>query len=272
MTSNLQQLTVAVTGGARGIGAATVARLAQAGARVVLGDRDVDEAAALAARLGERVSALPLDVTDRSAWEEFAEAAGTVDVLVNNAGIMLVGPLLDTPEADVRSMLEVNLLGVVHGTQVLGGRMAARGRGHLVNVASGVGRVPTPGGAAYSASKFAVVGWSEAAREELGPLGVEVSLVMPTVVRTELATGVPQARFVREVQPEDVAEVIESVVRRPRPETWVPRWTQGVTRAGQLMPRRAQRGLARLFRSDVLVAADPAARAAYERRVREPGG
>jgi hypothetical protein len=200
------------------------------------------------------------------------DASGRLDVLVNNAGIMLVGPLLDAPEADVRAMLEVNLMGVVHGTQVVGGRMAARGRGHVVNVASGVGRVPTPGGAAYSASKFAVVGWSEAAREELGPQGVAVSLVMPTVVRTDLAAGVPQARFVREVGPEDVAEVIESVVRRPRPETWVPRWTQGVTRAGQLMPRRAQRGLARLFRSDVLVAADPAARAAYERRVRGTDG
>ena len=272
MDTDLGELTIAVTGGARGIGAATVERLARAGARVVLGDRDLEEAAALADRLSPGVDAFPLDVTDREAWEEFAERAGEVDVLVNNAGIMLVGPLLTTPEADVRAMLDVNLMGVVHGTQVVGGRMASRGRGHVVNVASGVGRVPTPGGAAYSASKFAVVGWSEAAREELAAHGVAVSLVMPTVVRTDLAAGVPQARFVREVGPEDVAEVIESVVRNPRPETWVPRWTQGVTRFGQLMPRRVQRGLARAFRSDVLVAADPTARAAYERRVRGTDG
>lgn len=270
MGHDLQHLTIAVTGGARGIGAATAERLARAGARVVVGDRDAGLAAEVAARTG--AVAHPLDVTDAGSWAAFADAAGPVDVLVNNAGIMHVGPVLEEPDDVARAMVDVNLHGVVLGTKAMVPGMVARGGGHVVNVASGVGRVAAPGGATYTASKFAVVGFTEAVRAELAPQGVEVSLVMPTVVRTDLAAGVPQARFVREVLPEDVAEVIESVVRRPRPETWVPRWTRGMTRFGQALPRPVQRGLTRAFRADVLMAADPAARTAYEQRVRGSGG
>ena len=134
-----------------------------------------------------------------------------------------------------------------------------------------MGRVALPDGATYTASKFAVVGFSEATRAELAPYGIEVSLVMPTVVRTELAAGVPQARFVSAVGPEDVAAVIERQLRSPRAEMWVPRWTQGMTRSAQLLPRRAQDLIARAFHADsVLTDADHEARAAYEARVRPP--
>jgi NAD(P)-dependent dehydrogenase (short-subunit alcohol dehydrogenase family) len=268
MASDLSALRIAVTGGARGIGRATAARLAAAGARVVIGDVDFDDAAATAAELGHGVSALPLDVAGAASWQAFVEQAGPLDVLVNNAGIMPVGPILDEPDAVTRTVLDVNLMGVVHGTKAVAPGMAERGGGLIVNVASAVGRVPMGGGATYTASKFAVVGFSEATRAELEPLGVEVCLVMPTVVRTELAAGVPQARFVKPVLPEDVAEAVEATIRKPRPERWVPGWVQGMTKLGQMLPRPVQNGIAKVFRADVLAAADPAARAAYEAKVR----
>jgi NADP-dependent 3-hydroxy acid dehydrogenase YdfG len=267
---DLAGLTVAISGGARGIGAATAERLRRAGADVVVGDVDVVLLAQVAERIGARHHRL--DVTSAESWREFVAAAGAVDVLVNNAGIMPVGPLLEEDEAVARAVVDVNLHGVVLGTKAVAPGMVGRGSGHLVNVASAVGRVATADAATYSASKFAVVGFSEATRLELGPQGVDVSLVMPTVVRTELAAGVPQARGVREVRPEDVAEVIADVVRVPRPETWVPRWAGPLSRVGGALPWAAQQAMARLFAADVLGRRDDAARAAYEMRVRGTRG
>ena len=221
-----------------------------------------------AAELGHGVTAAPLDVADPQSWQGFLETAGPLDVLVNNAGIMPVGPILQEPDAVTRTILDVNLMGVIHGTKAVAPGMAERGGEQIVNVASAVGRVAAAGGATYSASKFAVVGFSEATRAELAPVGVEVCLVMPTVVRTDLAAGVPQARFVKPVLPEDVAEAIEATIRRPRPELWVPAWTQRMTRFGQMLPRPVTDLIARVFKADVLAAVDPAERAAYEAKVR----
>lgn len=265
--ADLSTLSVAITGGGRGIGLATAARLSRAGARVVIGERDREAADKAAADLG--VESLPLDVADPASWRSFAEAAGPVDVLVNNAGIMPVGEIVEEPDEVTRAILDVNLLGVITGTKTFAPAMVARGGGHILNVASGVGRVAVPGGATYAASKFGVVGFTEAVRAELAPHGVDVSMVLPTVVSTELAAGVSQARFVKPVSPEDVAGAIEAVIRRPSAETWVPRWTQGMVRATQLLPRRVQEGISRAFRADALLRnADQAARADYERRVR----
>lgn len=268
--TELGGLRIAITGGARGIGRATAIRLAAAGARVVIGDRDADLAATVADEL--RVRSLPLDVTAAESWREFVGAAGPLDVLVNNAGIMPLGPVVDEPEDVMKAVFEVNTYGVILGTKAVAPGMAQRGFGQIVNVASAVGRVAVAHGATYSASKFAVVGFSEAVRDELAPQGITVSLVLPTVVRTELAAGVPQARFVRSVAADDVARVIEASIRSPRPEMWVPRWTQGVQRAVSVLPRPLQATLAKAFRADsVLTSADPAVRAAYEERARHSG-
>jgi short-subunit dehydrogenase len=265
--ADLSTLTVAITGGARGIGLATAARLSRAGAKVVVGDRDHEAAEKAAADLG--VEVLPLDVADPDSWRGFGASAGPLDVLVNNAGIMPVGEIVDEPDAVTRAILDVNLLGVITGTKTVAPAMIARRRGHIVNVASGVGRVAVPGGATYAASKFGVVGFTEATRAELAPYGVDVSMVLPTVVQTELAAGVSQARFVKPVSAEDVAAAIEGVIRHPRAETWVPRWTQGMVRTTQLLPRRVQETIAKVFHADaILTTADSAARASYERRVR----
>jgi short-subunit dehydrogenase len=265
-------LVVVVTGGARGIGRATVDRLARAGCRVALGDVDADLAADVAGEHDGRVVAARLDVTAPESWTAFLDATaalGPVDVLVNNAGIMPLGPLLEEPDAVSRRIVEVNLFGVVHGTKAVVPGMVERGRGHVVNVASAVGRVAVANGATYSASKHAVVGFSEALRGELAPAGVEVSMVMPTVVRTELAAGVAQARGLPDVTPEEVAAVIEDVIRRPRAERWVPGWTQPMAKVTQALPRRVQEAMSRAFAADALLAdVDEDARAAYEERAR----
>ncbi|QIK75160.1 SDR family oxidoreductase [Nocardioides piscis] len=266
MARELNDLTVAITGGARGIGAATAERLERAGADVVIGDRDADVLAATARDLGVRSH--PLDVTDATSWRDFVAAAGAVDVLVNNAGIMPIGSILKEDEAVTRAVVDVNLHGVIIGTKAVAPQMAERGRGHIINVASAVGRVATADGATYTASKFAVVGFSEATRLELAPQGIEVSLVMPTVVRTELAAGIRQAKGVKEIGPEDVAEVIELMIRKPRPEMWVPRWTQPMSRVTTMLPKRVQQVISDRFEANVLAERDDAARSAYEERVR----
>jgi len=281
MTRDLSTLSVLVTGGARGIGRATAERLARHGARVAIGDLDAELVRSVAAeisadpevaRAGGRVVGAELDVTERTSWDAFLAATadlGPVDVLVNNAGIMPLGPLLEEPEALTRKIVDVNLHGIVHGTKAVVPAMVARGHGHVINIASAVGRVPLPGGATYSASKFAAVGFSEALRGELAPSGVDVTVVLPNVVRTELGSGVPAARGVKAVTAEDVAAVVESAIRRPRPELWVPRYAQVVAKGALVLPARVQHLLARVMRADsVLSSADQSARAAYEARVR----
>ena len=154
-TQDLSTMTFVVTGGARGIGEATVARLARQGARVAIGDRDLDLAEKVAAGYDERVLAAPLDVTKPESWRAFLDATaslGPVDVLINNAGIMPLGPILDEPDSVTQTIMDVNLFGVIHGTKAVAPGMVARGRGHIVNVASAVGRLALAGGATYSAS------------------------------------------------------------------------------------------------------------------------
>lgn len=275
-TRQIAGLSIIVTGGARGIGRATVERFARQGASVAVGDLDADLLGQVAAPYGDRVATARLDVTDPASWREFLAAVGHLgpwDVLVNNAGIMPLGSVLKEPDEVTRAIFDVNVHGPINGTKAVAPGMVERGRGHIVNVASAVGRVAVADGASYSASKFAVVGFSEATRAELAPFGVDVSVVLPTVVQTELSAGVPSAKGVPPVTAEDVAEVIESVVRRPRAEVWVPRWVQGPTKAIQALPRRVQEAMAKAMGADdVLAQADPAARAAYEARARRGAG
>lgn len=269
---DISRMTIAVTGGARGIGRATVERFARQGAKVAIGDRDIELANAVAAEIGHGVIAAELDVTSADSWRTFLDAISTMgplDVLINNAGIMPLGSILKEPAEVSRAIVDVNLHGVILGTKAAAPGMAERGRGHIVNVASAVGRMAAADGATYSASKFAAVGFSEATRAELKPQGIDVSVVLPTVVLTELSAGVPPARGIKPVTADDVARVIEVTVRKPKPELWVPRWSQGLAKAAQVMPRRVQDAIAHALKADSALAdADPAVRAAYEARAR----
>ena len=272
MSREIAGMSIIVTGGARGIGKATVERFARLGASVAVGDRDLELAQDIAASFGDRVVAARLDVTDAASWRDFLDQTahlGPWDVLVNNAGIMPLGPVIKEPDAVTRAIIDVNVHGVINGTKAVAPGMVDRGSGHIVNVASAVGRLAVPDGATYSASKFAVVGFSEAIRQELEPMGVDVTVVLPTVVQTELAAGVPAAKGMKPVSPDDVAAAILRAVRKPRAELWVPNWVQGPTKLAQALPRRVQGVLARMNdAASVLSQADPAARAAYEERAR----
>lgn len=260
---------VVVTGGARGIGAATASALARLGASVAIGDLDLDLAKGTAAEID--ALALPLDVTDRAGFSRFLDDVekqlGPIDVLINNAGIMRLGLLEDEDDRTTGHHLAINLHAVIHGTREAVRRMRPRGTGHIVNVASAAGKAGFPGGATYCATKHGVVGLSEAVRVELHRSGVEVSVVMPAVVRTELAAGLTESRFIKPVEASDVAEAIVKALQRPKFDVYVPRSLDATFRFTRLLPRSAAEWVARLFKSDqVLFGASPEARQEYEAR------
>jgi len=266
---------VVVTGGARGIGAATAAELGRLGAHVVIGDLDAERAEKTAAELG--AEALPLDVTDIRGFTAFLDDVerrfGPIDVLINNAGIMPLGELATEDDATTRRVLEINLHAVIHGTREAAMRMRPRGRGHIVNVASFAGKAGFPGAATYCATKHAIVGLSEAMHLELHGTGVFVSCVMPGIVRTELASGLGEARFFKSVRPEDVAQAIAAALQRPEFEIFVPSSLGTMGKLTRLLPRRAGEALARALKADRILAsaAHSSARAAYEERAAQSG-
>jgi len=276
MTLPLTGRTAVVTGGARGIGAATAAALARAGARVVVGDLDLAAAEATARDIGEAATALPVDVADRAALTAFLDAAesrlGPLDVLVNNAGIMPLSRIEDESDATTARILAVNLHAVIHGSREAVARMRPRGGGHIVNMASVAAKAPGPGAATYAASKSGVVAFSAALRAELRGSGVQVSCVLPGLVATELSAGVAVPGY-RPVPPATVAEAVVRVVRRPRFEVYVP-GSVGVTlRLGSLGGRRFGDWVQRVSGADaaVLGAIGSAERIAYERRAAGEG-
>jgi NADP-dependent 3-hydroxy acid dehydrogenase YdfG len=269
---------VAITGGARGIGKATATALAARGARVAIGDLDLELAEQTAAELGGGAVAIRLDVTDRDSFESFIEETerqlGPLDVLVNNAGIMPLGRFAEEDDLTAKRMVDINVHGVIYGTKLALARMEPRNSGHIVNIASQAGKAGFPGGATYCATKHAVVGLCEAVRAELDGTDIEISVVMPGVVKTELALGLVEARGVKNLEPEEVAEAIVEALETGRFEVWIPRSTKAINTVFGLVPRRGREAMARMLRADkVLAAADPTARAEYEQRAAhsEPG-
>lgn len=259
---------IAITGAARGIGRATAERLAAEGGRVAIGDLDAEEAATVAAALDGEAIGLHLDVTDPASvigfLDEVEARLGPLDVLVNNAGIMVVGPFADEDDAATARELSVNVLGVVYGMRHALTRMVANGGGHIVNVASLASWFSTPGEATYSATKHAVRGLTEAVRFELRDQPIELTSVYPGVVDTELAAGTGTGRL---LQPSQVADAIADAVRRPRAEVFVPSGTGPVARLNTALRPRARQALGRLLKVDQVATHVPAsARAAYEHR------
>jgi NAD(P)-dependent dehydrogenase (short-subunit alcohol dehydrogenase family) len=180
-----------VTGGASGIGLGIAQACLEAGMHVVAADLREDHLAAAVTQLGdERAHALQVDVTDRAALvrarEEAERLAGPVDVLVNNAGVGILGPVAEAGYDDWDWGLGVNLGGVVNGIQTFLPGMRERGRGHIVNVSSMAAVVPIPNASIYITAKAAVMGLSESIRSELAPEGVGVSILFPGPVKTNI--------------------------------------------------------------------------------------
>jgi short-subunit dehydrogenase len=233
---------VAVTGGGRGIGLATVRALTARGARVAVGDLDAGPAAEAGGELG-----IPLDVSSRESFAAFlatvADRVGPVDVLVNNAGVMHVGPFLDEDDAWTRRQVDVNLHGVILGCKLALPAMVERGSGHVVNVASAAAKLGVPREAVYAATKHAVLGLSESLRAELRGTGVDLSVVLPGLVRTDLAAGTLEGSVV--LEPEAVANAIVGTLERPRFDVYVPRAYAGLTALSALLPRRVREAFQR---------------------------
>ena len=262
---------VAVTGAARGIGLAVARRLAAAGCAVALGDLDADgvKAAAeqIAARTGAATVGIPLDVTNRPWFAAFLDdaekALGPLDVLVNNAGVMWVGPFAEEPDEVAARQFGVNVFGVLHGLKLVLPRMRERGCGHVITIAAAAGRLAPPGQACYAATKHAVYGYCAAVRQELCGTGVHLSVVLPGVVDTPLAAGTTAGVLSRRLSPEQVAEAVLGVALRPRFEVWVPGRTGIVSRLAALLPQRVQEALYRALVPNQL-RTDGLARLGYE--------
>jgi short-subunit dehydrogenase len=262
---------VAVTGGARGIGLATATVLHGLGAKVAIGDIDRSAAKEAANGLGLEIGRR-LDVTDRRSFTDFLdtvkERLGTVDVLVNNAGVVAVGSAVDEADAVTERVLDVNIFGVILGTKLAAQRMLPRGHGHVINIASAGSVQPVEGIATYCATKHAVLGYTDAVRMENRGSGVHFSAILPFLTNTEMIAGVGHARGFKNVEPEDVARAVAGVIVKPKPRVFVPRSFGRVVAAQRLLPQRVAEATARalgngrVFTTDVEIDK----RTAYARR------
>ncbi|MUM16234.1 SDR family oxidoreductase [Mycobacterium sp. CBMA271] len=263
---------VVITGGARGIGAATARLFADKGADVWIGDVD-DVVAKETAGAIPRAQAGALDVTKPESWTAFLDRvraeSGPVDILINNAGVMPLGGFIEENERTTDLILDVNVRGPLNGARAALPEMVARGRGHIVNVASMAGKLVVPGMVTYNASKFGAVGLSLALRKEYGNTGVSVSCVLPSAVRTELASGAPLGKGMPTVDPEDVAAAIVRSVDTRRSQISVPGWLAfGWGLVDLFVPEPVER-LARRLIDDrrALTSLDLNARGAYIERI-----
>ena len=231
MSSELSNQVVAVTGASSGIGEATALACARAGATVALAARRAERIEALAERIardGRQALAIPTDVAEEAQARAFIERThaelGRLDVLVNNAGVMLLGPIAGASTEEWRRMIDVNVFGVLYCTHAALPLMAEQGSGHIINVSSVAGRVARAGSGVYNLTKFGVGAFSESLRQEGVPLGVRVTLVEPGAVATELpGHNRPEIieqmakRFegVTPVAADDIARAILFVISQP---------------------------------------------------------
>ena len=190
---DLKGKVAAVTGASSGIGEATALAFAEAGAAVSLAARRADRIEALAKRIedsGGKAVAIETDVADEDQASRFIretkEKLGRLDVLVNNAGVMLLGPVVGADTSEWRRMVDVNILGLLYCTHAVLPIMGEQGSGHIVNISSVAGRFANFGSAVYNFTKFGVNGFSEALRQELAPANVKVTVIEPGFVATEL--------------------------------------------------------------------------------------
>ncbi|NEK86337.1 SDR family NAD(P)-dependent oxidoreductase [Blastococcus saxobsidens] len=221
-----------VTGASSGIGEATALALAGAGAAVAIGARRTDRLEALAGRLrdgGTQVLPLELDVTDEQACADAVRRTraelGGLDVLVNNAGVMLLGTIAGADPEDWRRMVQTNVLGLMYMTHAALDGMVEQGSGDIVNMSSVAGRTARKGAGVYNASKWAVNAFSESLRQEVTGRGVRISLVEPGAVTTELTSHItqPEAKAasermhagMRALEADDIARAVVYVVSQP---------------------------------------------------------
>lgn len=248
-----------ITGASSGIGRATAIALARKGCSVVLAARRREELEATAAacrQFGVRAEPIVTDVTDPRACSSLIDRAistfGAVDLLVNNAGFAIFDPIVSARREDLHAMMETNFFGTVYCTQAVLPHMIERGSGAIVNVASIVGLMGYGMMGFYSSTKFAMVGFSESLRAEVGRQGVEVSLVCPGTTETDFFQSaergkIPGAsRLVPGIKPETVAEAIVRAAERGSYRKIVPSAAHLYIRFKEIFPRTAHMVMTRV--------------------------
>jgi NAD(P)-dependent dehydrogenase (short-subunit alcohol dehydrogenase family) len=239
-----------VTGAGGGLGREVAVRLARRGYAVHVTDVDGARAEEVAAGIGGSSSVL--DVRDQDACRAAAaltvERAGSLEVWVNNAGVLVTGPVWDAGDDARRLMFEVNALGTMHGTLAALELMRPAGRGHVVNIVSLAGLSPVPGEAVYAATKHAALGFSLSTLADLrvaGVRGIDISCVCPDGMWTPMLfdkldePGASLSFSGVLLEPGRVADVVERVLDRPRPVVAVPRWRGAEARLFGQAPRLA---------------------------------
>jgi len=226
-----------------------------------------------------QVTGYPLDVTDQESFATFLDkaradgSAGHIDVLINNAGVMPVGPFLEQSEQAIRSAIEVNVWGVLTGCRLVLPEMVKRRRGHIINIASMAGMVAVPGQVVYAGTKFAVVGLSTALADEFAPQGVEVTVILPTFTNTELIAGTKTTGAQKPVQPEDIAAAVVKALDKPKTHVSVPAPLRFVGAATSMLGPRGRRWLSKKMGNDrVFLDFDRTARQGYEDRAQTATG
>jgi NADP-dependent 3-hydroxy acid dehydrogenase YdfG len=214
--ASLEGKVAAITGASSGIGEATAIALADAGAKVSLGARRKDRLDALVERIGDNALAIETDIGEEDQARAFVQRTkdelGGFDILINNAGVMLLGPLLAQQGDDWRTMVDVNVLGLVYCSHAGLALMAEQKSGHIVNVSSVAGRIARAGSAVYNFTKWGVTGFSEALRQEAAYVNVRVTCVEPGFVDTELQGHNTNPMVVEATQKmrDDIGKVLEA--------------------------------------------------------------
>jgi len=237
MPRPLREQVVVITGASSGIGRETALHLGQRGASLVLAARNAEALTSLAREIeqvGGQAHVVPTDVADWPQVEKLAQAAvdrfGRIDTWINNAGLYLAARVEDMTIDDATRLMQVNVLGTIHGTKAALPHLIRQGQGTIINVGSAVGARGTPLLAAYSASKFAVKGFTEALRVELARdhPGIKVVLIMPLSINTPLFTNHARSRlgFVPHpippiYEPGAVADTILFAIEHPRAEIYI---------------------------------------------------
>ncbi|MCX6398464.1 MAG: SDR family oxidoreductase [Propionibacteriales bacterium] len=263
---------IAITGAGRGIGRATAEELYRRGALVAISDIDTDAAKDAATSIGADVSAHHVDVTDSESFASFLadakQAMGGLDVLINNAGVMPIGHFLDIAESTVRRATEINLLGPTLGMRAALPDMIANGSGHIVNVASVAGKAAVPGGLYYCSHKAGIIALTEGARLEFGAQGIDFTCVMPSFTNTDLVAGTKGTKFLKNVEPEDVAKGIADAIEKKHKDVYLPKSLRQITFTQALTGRRVRDFLnRRLGAYSTFLDIDQSGRAAYNERV-----
>lgn len=239
---------VVITGASSGIGRATALEIARRGGHVVLAARrtePLEETAAACRALGVPAVAVSTDVTNREQCARLIESAGEIDVLINNAGFATFDAIADANEDGLRAMMDTNYFGVVHCTQAVLPQMLARGEGTIVNVSSICGIMGYARMGGYCATKFAVIGFTEALRDEVLGRGVRVALVCPATTETEFFVTAERgkmpaaSRLLRGITPERVARAVCDAAEDGRYRRILPLLAASYMRMKEIFPRFA---------------------------------